>query len=266
MAARDIVAYADVVLRSGAGIDVDVVEDDGRQVLRVSAIPGDGDYATTTSHRMAIIGDECVSVTSIPHVSIDAAGVMHEDAESGVVVLGSTCKPCCQCEDYYAAALALKGLDDRLAKIRKTFSSRSKKYTSLADAYDRRVKEELDKINVPGNVDITYAKMVGPTGSRNATGFFTVTICVANSTMCDVTVTMSVANGSQLEYHSWAATNATWYHNGGATPHNIPIGPGGSLTYTAVLSRAADVTAPSATYTVTAKLSNGETKTETINV
>ena len=142
-------AAGDVVLAAKDGVDVEAVAmapAKGR-LLRVSAIaaPADSERGDERVHMM-VRGDPCFTVETLPGVK-SVNGVLFRDANYGVVRIGTVCKPCCQCEDYAAAANMLHARDDEAAGVKDKLDIARARYNEALGAFNAAKAAAVSAIN-----------------------------------------------------------------------------------------------------------------------
>ena len=240
----------DVTLASDAGIDVSVSEDEVGPVVVVGAIPGPGDQARRRIS-VRISGDDCVSVSAVPHVMVDETGEVIKAPDCGVLYVGSTCKPCCQCDDYSAAAWRLHEVFEKLASLRSRMAGAGKDYKSISLAHrDTTQPRYVKRICSIDNVRINCSRMGGKTvvsstedGTPIITGSSTASVSVMNPTPTTVHVSgftlKPVSGTAEIVEIAWSATRGRAGNDtnpsGTGKPQDVWLSPGGTLSVSAVL-------------------------------
>lgn len=240
----------DITLASDTGIDVSVSEDEVGSVIVVGALPGPGEQPRRRIS-VRVSGDDCVSVSAVPHVMVDETGTVVRDPDCGVLYIGSTCKPCCQCDDYSAAVWRLHEVFEKLASIRSRMAGTGKDYKSISlDHRDTTQPKYVKRICAIDNVRINCSRMGGKTvvsstdgESRIVTGSGTAAVSVMNPTPTTVHVSgftlKPVSGAAEIVEIAWSATRGRSGEednpSGTSKPHDVWLLPGGTLSVSAVL-------------------------------
>jgi len=168
------------------GVDIEVtsmlpLEGD---MLRISAIaaPETTDIEQEPIDLM-IRGDECFEVEAVPSA----------DKESGIVRVTSTCKPCCDCEDYRDAVEMLRPAENKVHSIHQVLNAAKAAYEEALAAFNEAKARYVAQVNSPANVLVSAAAALsgGLYAQSTAEGSrmrITVTMLVENMTMVDVQV------------------------------------------------------------------------------
>lgn len=226
------------------GIDLEVtsmlpLEGD---MLRISAIaaPEAADVEQEPIDLM-IRGDECFEVEAVPNA----------DKKSGIVRITSTCKPCCQCDDYKDAVDMLRPAETKVHAIHQVLNAAKAAYEGALAAFNEAKARYVARVNSPANVLVsaTAALSGGLYAQSTAEGSrmrITVTMLVENMTMVDVQVAVgddSSAAGSESGFvvgDSYEHSKTVWTKSG--TPQEYDEGrpreprtlkPGDTLTVAA---------------------------------
>lgn len=181
------------VLKADDGVDLDVTRMAPvvGDMLRISAIaaPTAVDIEEEPID-MVIRGDECFTIDAEPGVRAAANGAI---VTTGVVRIGNTCKPCCQCEDYKEAVELLKPAEEATWGLNGLLDAVKTKYDAALQAFNAAKARILAQVNSPDNVRITLAAASScniysgsdASGSRQRV---TVTFLAENMTMVNATV------------------------------------------------------------------------------
>lgn len=240
----------DITLASDAGIDVSVSEDEVGPVVVVGALPGPGEQPRRRIS-VRISGDDCVSVSAVPHVMVDETGTVVRDPDCGVLYIGSTCKPCCQCDDYAAAAWRLHDVFQKLASLRSRMASAGQDYDGIRLAHrDTTQPQYVKRICAIDNVRINCSRMGGKTvvgaadgGAGRLVSSGTAAVSVMNPTPTTVHVSgftlKPVSGTAEIVEIAWSATRGRSGEDdnpsGTSKPHDVWLFPGGTLSVSAVL-------------------------------
>lgn len=153
-------------------------------MLRISAIaaPEAADVEQEPIDLM-IRGDECFEVEAVPSA----------DKKSGIVRITSTCKPCCQCEDYKDAVDMLRPAETKVHAIHQVLNAAKAAYEGALAAFNEAKARYVARVNSPANVLVSAAAALsgGLYAQSTAEGSrmrITVTMLVENMTMVDVQV------------------------------------------------------------------------------
>lgn len=253
-------AGGDIEARSGSGIDVDEYDDSDGTVLRISAIRAKRVVDARRYVDMRIDGDQCITVDAIPFsvwetedgtewdpTKADGAtpdgtpGYSKNAVKTGVVVLRSKCKACCQCEDYAAAANKLASVNDEIGRSITGVFGVAGEYAKAVKAYNASVDAVTESINDYQNVTTRAVKTVGPSGS--GTGYYTVATTVLNMTMLDLAVSVSVEGTGSMQSQSYTTSSGA-SANAAPSP-SVTLPPGGTLSYSFMRTRSGSNTNPS---------------------
>lgn len=187
----------DVTLAAKDGVDLEVVEMaplEGR-ILRVSAIaaPADAERERERIHMM-VRGDKCFTVETLPGVRPSNGGLVR-DADSGVIRVGTVCKPCCQCEDYEAAADMLHERDDDAAGVKAVLDAARLSYNEALRAFNEAKAAALGAIDSVAGGMQAHAVAVLSGGNRSPssdTGMYSES--TASGSRMRITITLRVTN------------------------------------------------------------------------
>jgi len=187
----------DVTLAAKDGVDLEVVEMaplEGR-ILRVSAIaaPADAERERERIHMM-VRGDKCFTVETLPGVRPSNGGLVR-DADSGVIRVGTVCKPCCQCEDYEAAADMLHERDDDAAGVKAVLDAARLSYNEALHAFNEAKAAALGAIDSVAGGMQAHAVAVLSGGNRSPssdTGMYSES--TASGSRMRITITLRVTN------------------------------------------------------------------------
>jgi len=186
MVEKSVGANEHATLGAYDGVDLEVtsmlpLEGD---MLRISAIaaPEAADVEQEPVDLM-IRGDECFEVEAVPSA----------DKKSGIVRITSTCKPCCDCEDYKDAVDMLRPAETKVHSIHQVLNAAKAAYEGALAAFNEAKARYVAQVNSPANVLVsaTAALSGGLYAQSTAEGSrmrITVTMLVENMTMVDVQV------------------------------------------------------------------------------
>lgn len=208
-------------LVAGDGIDLEVLRPASLagDVLRVSAIastePADMEEEPID---IMIRGDECFSVDAEPGVRASGSGIV----TTGVVRIGNTCKPCCQCEDYKDAVDLLRPAERGASEIKEELDGIKAAYGRALAAFEAAKTATLARINSTANVRVTAT-------AATSTGIYTGSDAVG--TRQRVTVTTLVENmtltNAEVSGVNVSVSGFTHCSTAGETAGTLP--PGGTL-------------------------------------
>lgn len=259
------VTGGDVVLAAMDGVDVEVtgiVPLEG-SVLRVSAISAP--VATSeldTNVDLMIRGDGCFTVEAIPGAKVEGGAVVPRTESEpdglgvmggGVIRIGNSCKPCCQCEDYKAAVDMLRVPESVAEEVNDMLDRAKTLYDEAVEAFAEAKEAALEAINSPDNVrcsavaSVSEAAYDGSVSSGNRARV-AVTLGIVNMTQAN-----AVIGNISFSVPGFEPLSASWTKvNGGATTSgtSIPSGdtvlsPGGTMAITATYCKTATVNAAS---------------------
>ena len=153
-------------------------------MLRISAIAAP--EATDVEQEpidLMIRGDECFEVEAVPSA----------DKKSGIVRVTSTCKPCCDCEDYRDAVEMLRPAENKVHSIHRVLNAAKAAYEGALAAFNEAKARYVERVNSPANVLVSAAAALsgGLYAQSTAEGSrmrITITMLVENMTMVDVQV------------------------------------------------------------------------------
>lgn len=266
---RSVSAGEHAVLRAGDGVDLEVtgVMPLVGSVLRVSAIASpEATYAEDDPVDMMIRGDACFSVEAEPGVKVRDGAIVPrtaDDRPGGVIRVGSTCKPCCQCEDYKDAVDLLRPAETSTLSLNELLDGVKAEYDRAVAAFDTAKEEIIERVNSVDNVHVTATavpscNIYGGSDAKGTRQRIAVTFLAENMTMTDAVIYGTAINVDGFSLHS--ATGAT----------EGSMSPGGTLmavlTYAKPETTANAVTAmPGISVTCTVQVGN-KTGVKTINV
>lgn len=246
------VLTGDVVLKASDGVDLEAVDspDGSGTVLRVSALAGGIDEgASAKTVDLVVRGDACIAVEARPGVRMNAHGVETPDPTCGIVVIGSKCKPCCQCDDYVDAVKTLRPYDTAAAEIKRLLDEAKAAYETAAAAFDTYKAAALAAVNSYANLNASavavcssaelYKSATTASGSRSR---IAITLTVENMTQDTATLSelASACPGYTLDSVTWATA--------GSKPRS-----GSSVTRLSWRLKSGDTLTASWTFTKTSK-------------
>lgn len=209
------VLTGDVVLKAADGVNLEAVDspDGSGTVLRVSALAGKIDEgASEKTVDLVIRGDDCIAVEARPGVRMNAHGVETPDPNCGIIVIGSKCKPCCQCDDYVEAVKTLRPYETATTEIKRLLDEAKAAYETAAEAFDTYKVAALAAVNSYANLNASavavcssadlYKAATTASGSRSR---IAITLTVEN-------VTQDTATLSELasECPSYTLDSVIW--------------------------------------------------------
>ena len=269
------ISGGDVVIASSDGVDVEstkLMPIEG-QLLRVSAIAAPADTsAADTDVDMMVRADECFTVETIPGTKVvggvpvartesepDGLGVMG----GGVIRIGNVCKPCCQCEDYKAAADAIRDPASLAVAIEQLLNNAKQQYDEAVAAFDASTERsqalinDLDNVRCNAVAELSPPAYIGSTKSGKRARI-AITLSVANMTQRKVRLSGLSFAISDSEFSS---TTVSWTRvSGGVTARNtgmpptVELDPGGTLMVVATYAKTAKANAASRPDTMTASM------------
>jgi len=250
MVEKPVGANEHAVIAAYDGIDLEVTSmlPLAGDILRISAIaaPEAADVEQEPIDLM-IRGDECFEVEAVPSA----------DRTSGTVKITSTCKPCCDCEDYRDAVNMLRPAENAAHALHAVLNRAKAAYAEALAAFNAAKAGYVEQINRASNVRVsaTAALSGGLYGGSTARGTrkrIAVTLLVENMTMATAYVTVGddVANSSGFTLADsgdgpaythlktvWTKGGATQAH-GSSRPGRKALAPGETLTVVATYAKA----------------------------
>lgn len=236
------VLTGDVVLKASDGVDLEAVDspDGSGTVLRVSALAGEIDEgASAKIVDLVVRGDACIAVEARPGVRMNAHGVETPDPTCGIVVIGSKCKPCCQCDDYVDAVKTLRPYDTAAAELKRLLDEARAAYETAAEAFDTYKAAALEAVNSYANLNASavavcscadlYKAATTATGTRSR---IAITLTVENMTQDTATLSelASACPGYTLDSVTWATAGSKPLAGSSVTRLSWRLKPGDTLT------------------------------------
>lgn len=280
----------DIVVAAKEGIDLEstrLMPLDGR-ILRLSAISAPAEASETdTDVDLMLRSDGCFTVDTIPGAKVvgntvqartesepDGLGVLG----GGVISIGNVCKPCCQCEDYRAAADAIRDPESLAIAVEQILNDAKLRYDEAVAEFEAWKAGKMAEINSLSNVrcraTATFSQNAYPgsaaSGKRSRVA---ITLSVENMTQRNVIVSgigFSTGDAGFSEIGvSWKSVSRTTA-SGSSMPVSRELVPGGTLVVVSTWAKTSTTNSvtpkPGAMTAQVTVSANGETLNRTVDV
>lgn len=252
------ISGGDVVLAAKDGVDLETTELmplSGR-LLRISAVAAPAGTAESDEEvDLMIRGDGCFTVETLPGTKVSGGAVVARTASEpdgrgvlggGVVRIGNSCKPCCQCDDYKAVVDVLRSREEATFAIEQALNDAKRMYDEAVELFNATKAAARATINSYANVRCravaaTSASGYGSSSAKGTRARIAVTLYVEN--MTEKTVQVSVNSFTVSGFSTTVSTAWTKVGSGGTTtgttlPSSLALGTGDTLAVTRTCAKA----------------------------